>query len=452
MPQNAAGMRTEPAPSVPTLSGPSPAATAAAVPPDDPPGVRLGSHGLRVMPVSSRVGLALAPELGRRRLADEHGAGLAQPGRCRRVDVPRLVGVDGAAPPPGRPAAGEDQVLDRRRHAVERTDGLAALPAHLARRRRRQRLVAGDEAEGVDRRIDSARCGRAPPASPPPARPRRLRYSSSSSVAVHWVRSVVTPSSWQGRHPVLSVRFGPIGPVPQDRARYSPTGHGPRLRAPVTRQQWRRDRPPRPASSLVGIAVLAGAGPLTPGSGRALFAVAAIPFAATTVWLAVLLPSIVDGEVRTASVEWVPQLGLDLDLRLDGFAALMLVLVAGIGVLVFAYAARYFARPTPHTAACSGCSCSSAARWRASSSPTTSSCCTGSGSSPRSRRSCSSATTTRIPRPGPPPCRPLLVTGAGALAMLAGFIVLGQTAGTYQLSASSPTRPAVTRRRRSPSC
>ena len=48
-----------------------------------------------------------------------------------------------------------------------------------------------------------------------------------------------------------------------------------------------------------------------------------------------------------ATSSWIPQLGLDLDLRLDGFAALMLVLVAGIGVLVVAYSARYFAHPTP---------------------------------------------------------------------------------------------------------
>ena len=45
LPQNAAGMRTEPAPSVPTPSGPSPAATAAAAPPDEPPGVLSGSTG-----------------------------------------------------------------------------------------------------------------------------------------------------------------------------------------------------------------------------------------------------------------------------------------------------------------------------------------------------------------------------------------------------------------------
>ena len=45
LPQNAAGMRTDPAPSVPTLSGARPAATAAAVPPDDPPASATGPTG-----------------------------------------------------------------------------------------------------------------------------------------------------------------------------------------------------------------------------------------------------------------------------------------------------------------------------------------------------------------------------------------------------------------------
>src|SRR5262245_26074643 len=64
LPQNAAGMRIDPAPSVPTLSGPSPAATAAAVPPDEPPGVLAGSHGLRVIPVSGELVSALHPNSG----------------------------------------------------------------------------------------------------------------------------------------------------------------------------------------------------------------------------------------------------------------------------------------------------------------------------------------------------------------------------------------------------
>ena len=72
-----------------------------------------------------------------------------------------------------------------------------------------------------------------------------LRYSASSSVAVHWVRSVVTPSSWQGRHPVLSFRFGPIGPVPKDRSWLQSDGtwtSTPGARhAPAV-----GDRPPRP--------------------------------------------------------------------------------------------------------------------------------------------------------------------------------------------------------------
>src|SRR5690606_27861452 len=49
-PQKDAGTRIEPTPSVPTASGPQPAATAAAAPPLDPPLVRAGFQGLRVTP------------------------------------------------------------------------------------------------------------------------------------------------------------------------------------------------------------------------------------------------------------------------------------------------------------------------------------------------------------------------------------------------------------------
>ena len=57
-PVNAHGIRIEPPPSVPTVSGAIPAATAAVLPPEDPPGVIFGFHGLRVMPVS---GLSVTP-------------------------------------------------------------------------------------------------------------------------------------------------------------------------------------------------------------------------------------------------------------------------------------------------------------------------------------------------------------------------------------------------------
>src|SRR2546426_6843448 len=57
-PQKLAGMRIEPAPSEPSASGANPAATAAAPPPVDPPGVRVGSQGLRDSPNS---GLSVEP-------------------------------------------------------------------------------------------------------------------------------------------------------------------------------------------------------------------------------------------------------------------------------------------------------------------------------------------------------------------------------------------------------
>ncbi len=51
-PQNAAGMRTEPPPSVPVASGARPIINAAPLPPEEPPGDQSGAHGLRVSPKS----------------------------------------------------------------------------------------------------------------------------------------------------------------------------------------------------------------------------------------------------------------------------------------------------------------------------------------------------------------------------------------------------------------
>ena len=50
LPQSAAGCLIEPPVSEPSAHGASPAATAAAEPPPEPPGTRVGSHGLRVGP------------------------------------------------------------------------------------------------------------------------------------------------------------------------------------------------------------------------------------------------------------------------------------------------------------------------------------------------------------------------------------------------------------------
>ena len=59
-PQEAAGMRIEPAPSDAVASATSPAATAAALPPLEPPGLRWGFQGLRVTP---QVADSVKPEI-----------------------------------------------------------------------------------------------------------------------------------------------------------------------------------------------------------------------------------------------------------------------------------------------------------------------------------------------------------------------------------------------------
>src|SRR5215213_9009754 len=58
------GIRIDPAPSVPCARGPSPAATAADAPPDEPPGVRLSCHGLCVVPVTRFVVSPFHPNSG----------------------------------------------------------------------------------------------------------------------------------------------------------------------------------------------------------------------------------------------------------------------------------------------------------------------------------------------------------------------------------------------------
>src|SRR5207244_3854786 len=56
MPHSAAGWRIEPPVSVPSAQGASPAATAAALPPEEPPGTRSRSHGLRTGPYAAERG------------------------------------------------------------------------------------------------------------------------------------------------------------------------------------------------------------------------------------------------------------------------------------------------------------------------------------------------------------------------------------------------------------
>lgn len=65
---------------------------------------------------------------------------------------------------------------------------------------------------------------------------------------------------------------------------------------------------------------------------------------AGTVYVALLYPQITHGGIIREEILWLPSLGMNLVLRLDGFAWLFALLVLGIGTLVSLYA-RYYMSP-----------------------------------------------------------------------------------------------------------
>lgn len=52
-------------------------------------------------------------------------------------------------------------------------------------------------------------------------------------------------------------------------------------------------------------------------------------------------PYIASGNVLTFSYQWIPSLGINLDFRLDGLSMLFVMLITGIGALIYFYAASY---------------------------------------------------------------------------------------------------------------
>ena len=71
---------------------------------------------------------------------------------------------------------------------------------------------------------------------------------------------------------------------------------------------------------------------------------AAFVMLAVAVPLAWLYPSVEAGQVLTERLSWLPTLGVDVVVRLDGFAWMFAMLVSGMGLLVVIYA-RYYLSP-----------------------------------------------------------------------------------------------------------
>jgi multicomponent Na+:H+ antiporter subunit A len=182
---------------------------------------------------------------------------------------------------------------------------------------------------------------------------------------------------------------------------------------------------------------------------QAFYPLAMVPLG-SLVWVGLNWPgSNIDGD-GTINVDWVPELSMNITLRFDALAAIMSVLVLGIGALVLFYCADYFHHHDGHTekrlpsfaaelVAFSGAMFGLVVSdnmlllylfWELTT--VLSFLLVGHyAERATSRRAATQA---------------LLVTTAGGLAMLVGIVILGTASGTYLLSelvAAPPTGLAV---------
>ena len=168
------------------------------------------------------------------------------------------------------------------------------------------------------------------------------------------------------------------------------------------------------------------------------FALAMIAPLSTVAWLAPRLRDIVSdvdgGKTYSQAISWVPGLDLAIDLRVDAFSSVMLLLISGIGLAVCTYALGYFSTPKAGVGALSGLLTMFAGAmtglvvsdhllalfifWELTS--VTSYALIGNDD--------------RNPKARDAALQAVLITGAGGLAMLAGLVIIGQSAGTFRLS------------------
>jgi multicomponent K+:H+ antiporter subunit A len=149
--------------------------------------------------------------------------------------------------------------------------------------------------------------------------------------------------------------------------------------------------------------------------------------------MASLTPRVMAGETPSLDVPWMSSIGLDLALRMDGLGLLFSILILGIGLLVIIYARWYLSRDDPmgrfyafllfFMASMLGVVLADnlfllLIFWELTS--LSSFLLIGYWKHlPEARQGARMA---------------LVITGGGGLAMLAGFILLGQIAGTHSIS------------------
>jgi multicomponent Na+:H+ antiporter subunit A len=145
----------------------------------------------------------------------------------------------------------------------------------------------------------------------------------------------------------------------------------------------------------------------------------------------------------THSTDWAPVIGMELAFRVDPLALLMMGLVTGVGVLVLCYSVRYFPERDDGLGRYGGAMVAFAGSmlglvtaddllllyvfWEL----TTVFSYLLIGYDPESRMSRQAA------------MKALAITTFGGLAMLAGFVLAGQAAGTYRISAIGSVGPVA---------
>ncbi|WP_299351318.1 monovalent cation/H+ antiporter subunit A [uncultured Shimia sp.] len=103
---------------------------------------------------------------------------------------------------------------------------------------------------------------------------------------------------------------------------------------------------------LIIIALLPFIGALVPGimirAGRnACATFTAVPTALALIMLLVKAPAVMSGQVITAEIEWLPQLGLSASFFLDGLGLLFAGMILGVGLLITLYARFYLSGDDP---------------------------------------------------------------------------------------------------------
>ncbi|BDI21745.1 Na+/H+ antiporter subunit A [Herbiconiux sp. L3-i23] len=186
---------------------------------------------------------------------------------------------------------------------------------------------------------------------------------------------------------------------------------------------------------------------LVPRFGTKAFAFAALPALAGFVHACIAAPGILAGTPLVERTEWVPQLGLTLDLRMDPLAWLLAMVATGVGALVMLYCIRYFRSDEPGLGRFAGILTAFAGSmyglvvaddvyllfvfWELTT--VFSYLLIGHSTGRRASRAAA--------------LQALLVTTLGGLSMLAGLVLLSTEAGTSNLGelvAAAPTGPVVT--------